>query len=211
MYSDVGTDHRERQSESSRAKILAAAVTLIEEKGEAGLRVVEVGALSGMSTASIYTHFDNRDDLVVAVRLEQFLQQVDADVHFIGEVIDTAIDADDLVARMREMSRLLTTPERMENRWRRAEILGAARRRPALAARLAAGQHQVNAAMAGLVKRGQSRGLINPNLDPMAVGILVQAYSFGMLLSDIDTEGSLDPDAWVDLVSRVTRLFTTPE
>lgn len=193
--SDVAAD-------DTRSRILAAATELVEERGEAGLRVVEVGERAGVSTASLYTYFANRDDLIVAVRLEQYLGEVNADVEYIGEIVREASSGADLLARIRDITRAAASAERKQIRWRRAEVLGAARQRPQLAERIAERQRQVNEDLAHHIRTGQERGLVDPTLDALALSVFIQAYSLGLLLSDIDADSKLDPDDWLEVVSR---------
>lgn len=196
-------------ADDTRARILAAATDLVEERGEAGLRVVEVGQRAGVSTASIYTYFTNRDDLVMAVRLEQYLGEVDADVKFFGDIVSKATSGPDLVERMREVTKLSTSRDRGEIRWRRTEIIGAARRRPPLARRLAERQREVNEELAGHIRFGQERALIDATLDPMALSLFIQAFSLGLVLADIDPESQLDRNHWLEVVSRFTVAVTS--
>lgn len=202
---------RQQQADYTRERVLAAAIELIDDKGEAGLRVVDVADRAGVVPGSIYTHFANRDELVMAARVEQYLAAVGTDVERIGAAVRDATDADDLVARMRSVSREASATDRADQRWRRAEILGAARRRPQLAARLGQSQHAVNQQLCAIAKVGQERGVLDPSLDPMALSLFVQAFTFGLLLADVDPETELDPDAWLDVVSRFTSAVTHRE
>lgn len=183
---------------------------LIAEKGEAGLRVVEVADRAGVSAASIYNYFANRDVLVATARTEQYVEAVDMDVRRIREVLLTAADPDAMVALMREVTQSASAADRAGTRWRRAEIIGAARHRPELAARLSESQHKVNLELASVARLGQERGLIDADLDPMALAVFVQAFTFGLLLADIDTHAHLDDRAWLDVVSRFTAAITAP-
>ena len=183
---------------------------LIDEKGEAGLRVVEVAARAKVSPGSIYNYFTNRDDLVVAVRLEQYLAAVGTDVERMAEVVRQADSPAAMVSLMREVSRAASSADRAELRWRRAEIIGTAKHRPELAARLSESQHEVNQALAAIARLGQERGLFDPALDPTALAVFVQAFTFGLLLADIDPDIELAEEAWLDVVSRFTAAVAPP-
>lgn len=202
------TRSRQEQSEETRKRVLAAAGELIDAHGEAGLRVTDVAEMAGVSVGTIYTHFVNRDELIVAVRIEQFLGAVVRDVDGIANAVNSADSPQDLVRRLREVSRIASAADRAENRWQRAEILGAARSRPNLAARIGASQHETNVALADIARAGQERGVIDPAVDPLALAIMVQAFTFGLVLADIDTESTLDPTGWLDVVSRFTVSIT---
>lgn len=201
-------NQRRLQADATRARIVAEAVAIVDEKGEAALRVADVSERAGVSTPAIYHYFDGRDDLVVAVRVEQYLTAVGTDVQHIAAVVQKARDGEELVRMMREVSRAASAHDRADHRWRRAEILGAARRRPELAARLAQSQHEVNTELARIARVGQERGLLDRSLDATAMGIFVQAFTFGLLLADVDPDLGMDATAWLDVVSRFTAAVT---
>ena len=77
-----------------------------------------------------------------------------------------------------------------------------------MAAQLAQRQHEVNAELARIARVGQERGLFDPALDATAMGIFVQAFTFGLLLADVDPELGMDATAWLDVVSRFTAAVT---
>lgn len=190
------------QGDRTRAKILAAAVELIDERGEAGLRVVDVGARAGVAVASIYTYFLNRDDLVISARIEQFLGVLSGDLEHLALVIQQVDNSEQMQELLRQVARATIDPERIDSRWRRAEVLGAARTRPTLAARVAAQQHESNAELCQIVQHAQGKGLVDPTLDPMAIAVFVQGYTFGLLLAEVDPESEFDHEAWLDVVDR---------
>lgn len=199
---------RAQQADETKSRVLAAAVDLIEAHGEAGMRVTDVATRAKVSVGTIYTHFADRDDLVSAARLEQFLGAVHLDVDSIAGAVNGATSSADLVHRLREVSRIASDPARADNRWRRAEILGTARSRPQLAERIGVSQHETNQALAEIARAGQVRGVIDAAVDPMALGIMVQAFTFGLVLADIDPDSTLDPTAWLDVVTRFTTAIT---
>ena len=55
------------RSEATRGRILDAAVTLLGERGYAGLRTADVALAAGVSKGAQTHHFPSKDDLVVAV------------------------------------------------------------------------------------------------------------------------------------------------
>lgn len=57
-----------------RRLIMQAAAQVIRTSGEAGLRVAEVARVAGLTTGAIYSHFDDREALIAAVRTRDFQQ-----------------------------------------------------------------------------------------------------------------------------------------
>ena len=100
------------------------------------------------------------------------------------------------------MSSELHKPERSESLWSKIEIIAASRRRPNLRRVIAAQQHQMTSAYAEMVRSLQEKGLICPKLDPWALAVFVQAYTFGRILGQSDGTDNFDLGAWVDIVLR---------
>ncbi len=58
---------REGKAVLSRARILAAAAELFAERGFEGTSIRDIAAAVSMTTASLYYHFESKEDLYVAV------------------------------------------------------------------------------------------------------------------------------------------------
>ena len=65
------------RSEDTRRRILDAAVTLLGERGDAGLRTTDVALAAGVSKGARTHHFPSRDALVVAVVEHVFRRAAD--------------------------------------------------------------------------------------------------------------------------------------
>ena len=115
-------------------RIVDATVAAIESGGEPALRVNDIARESNVSVATLYHYFGDREGLVVAARVKQYLGS-------------TAVYLDDFARAVGE----LTSPEQFSDlvkiffdrsiavanrkqRFLRAEILGSSRTRPLLAA-----------------------------------------------------------------------------
>ena len=74
---------------------------------------------------------------------------------------------------------------------------------PDVAAALADEQRRTSATMAAALGRAQSRGLIDPSADLVALTLMFQAIALGLVLADIDPEGAPTAAAWESLVGRM--------
>ncbi|MFY2787199.1 TetR/AcrR family transcriptional regulator [Rhodococcus sp. KRD162] len=70
--------------DAGRGKLFAAAIEVLSTKGYAGLSVASVAAAAGVSAGSVYTHFEDKADLVVAIFREVCSREVDAVVAVAG-------------------------------------------------------------------------------------------------------------------------------
>jgi AcrR family transcriptional regulator len=56
---------------SMRERLLSAASTVLTERGVAGATIREIAKAAGVAEGSVYTHFDNKTDLIITVFLER--------------------------------------------------------------------------------------------------------------------------------------------
>ena len=118
--------HRKRAEDEVRA-LVEAGLTVLRQRGAAGLTVAEVLAEAGLSTRAFYRHFRSKDELVLAV-YEQESQRRNADIE--RACCRRRIPAPALETWVDETLGLGFEPRRA----RRTQVL--ARRRRALASRL---------------------------------------------------------------------------
>ena len=184
--SDVDTERR----------ILMGAVALVDEHGEAGLRISDLVETSGRSVGSIYHFFGNREGLVEAVRAYRFdptwaedLAQMQAVVAQV-ETLDQLLDAVEIV----QASYLAT--ERNESLWHRVAAIGSARTRPTLRNVLASKQQEETAAFEDMITTLQSKGIVSDSIDTYAAAVFLQAFTFGRILSILDGTDRQSQETW---------------
>ncbi len=68
---------REKAKEQRRRELLAAAASIMAERGFHQTRLGDVGAVVGISGPGIYRHFDGKDDLLAQVLIEISIRLVD--------------------------------------------------------------------------------------------------------------------------------------
>ncbi|MBY4127914.1 TetR/AcrR family transcriptional regulator [Rhodococcus fascians] len=64
--------------DAGRDRLFAAAIEVLSSHGYAGLTVASVAAAAGVSAGSVYTHFEGKSDLVVAIFREVCSREVAA-------------------------------------------------------------------------------------------------------------------------------------
>jgi AcrR family transcriptional regulator len=62
-------DSRPGKRERTRRQLVAAAVQVLARRGVAGATIQEIATVSEMTPATVYNHFDTKDDVVQAVAL----------------------------------------------------------------------------------------------------------------------------------------------
>lgn len=200
---------RTDRAAATRARILDETIRVLEVGGDDAVKVLEIAAAAEVSTGSIYHHFDGRDGLVVAARLEQFRAAVPSDLAAIEWAVVNSQSVAEFRSAITRVARAAHSPDRAANRRTRADVVSAARIHPALAAALADEQHRLAESIEGALVRAQARGLVDPTLPAHAVGVFFMGLAFGMLMADIDTHRPVDRDDWQLVVDRlIDRVLT---
>lgn len=186
-------------------KILDEAIRMIDERGEAGVRIHDIQNAVGVTPPSIYHFFGSREGLVCeaqAARLYRSFSEMDS-------VLDTSLAGVETKEQLREAlaqyTRTIFEPSRAVERMRRVSAIGSAEGRPELAARFAEVIREYVAERANRLEVLQQRGLLDPDLDLEAVTYWAMAVIFGRVLLEIG--GSPPPTPAWDAIA--LRAFTS--
>ena len=180
--------------------VLDATIQMLEDGGEAAVRLDEVLRVSGISRGSLYHHFGSREGLIEAARLAQFTRSVTEDITVLRRAILESPSRDDLRKRLRLITEAVGSIDRKHQRLFRISILASAYGRPTLERALGEEQKLVTDQISGLVVESQERGWVRRDVDARAVASFIQAYSLGRVLVDIDTDRTSDEN-WFEVVS----------
>lgn len=177
------------RTSNSRERIVAAAQEEVELKGILGLRVQDVAERARVSVPLIYKYFGDRDGILaeaLGAMFEEFvLQRLDHSEQYFLSLEAPTID--DLVA----MLALPRQDFRRTSRWRRVQILAASMEIPALRTRLGLAQTAIYDQLITFmdqVQRKMTGGQVV--VSSAALAMLVQTYSLGFILNDLEDGGS---------------------
>jgi AcrR family transcriptional regulator len=172
---------------------------ILDEGGEASLRLADVSRRSGVSIGSLYHHFESREGLIRAARERQFLQSLPTDADDVADLLATSTTPEQFATRLEQIIRTTQTPERAANRLRRVELIGAAAARPELLDAISATQTMVLDVGEALGQALKERGWLREGVEPRSLALFVQAVTLGRVLGDLDQRG-VDQEAWVRLI-----------
>ena len=172
---------------------------ILDEGGEASLRLADVSRRSGVSIGSLYHHFESREGLIRAARERQFLQSLPTDADAVADLLATATSPEQFAERLELIILTTQTPDRAANRLRRVELIGAAAARPELLEAISATQTMVLDVGEALAAAFQERGFLREGIEPRSLALFVQAITLGRVLGDLDQRG-VDQEAWARLL-----------
>lgn len=173
----------------TRDRLVAAVIELSADRPVDEVKVEEVLGTTGISTGSLYHHFEDFGHLQETAMVERYKELLKAGVVMVASALDEATSFEDVQQRIAmagvEYSKLNTPQSRFE----RARILAKAEHHERLRVLLSEAQQELTDALAEMLARAQDGpGWVNPDVDPRALAVYMQAYTFGRLVDDIATE-----------------------
>ena len=197
-------------AESTKSRILNAAIAMMDEGGEAAVRLGAIAEILGIKEPSIYHHFTNRTELINAAYVEWYWQclKTDIPVEAMMVLVETK---DDYVRALRKAMEWSYQPERHHARAIRLSALGAAQRNPDLAIAINDINKKFLATIADAALVAQQKGWVRTDLDPMAMAYWLHGQIIGRVVAEMDP-GHVDLAQW-DKVSfeAVLGLILSPE
>jgi AcrR family transcriptional regulator len=167
------------------SRIVDVAIAQIDAEGEPGLRVNDVARASGVSVATLYHYFGDREGVVVAARTKQFHEHSAFDHEVFTSILDSSTNADEFRRKMFETLGAVTERGTMQSRFIRAEIVGSSRTRPALAAALRDHFMQQAESLEKIFLQAQERGLLERDLAPRCLAEMTLSIHAGSAASDL--------------------------
>lgn len=197
-------------AESTRSRILNAAIEMMESGGESSVRLSAIAEAMSIKEPSIYHHFTNRTELINAAYVEWYWQclKTDIPVEAIMELVETK---EDYVRAVRKTMEWSYRPERHHSRAIRLSVLGAAQRNPELAVAINDINRKFLATIADAALVAQQKGWLRTGLDPMAIAYWLHGQIIGRTVAEMDPR-HVDLAQW-DKVSfeAVLGLMLSPE
>jgi len=175
--------------------IVDAALSIVGAGPVADLTVEQVQLKAGTSTSSIYHYFGNRQGLLAAVEKERYRRLALAEDRRRLDVGADSQSAEEFLQFIAdELVRIATDPDAVEVREQRLRVAAASLDDDDVFERMSIIQAEMFRVIGALISDGQRRGLVNPDIDPVAYC----AWFHGMTLGRTVTERTYtNVDAWL--------------
>ena len=193
-----------RDIHPTKSHLIATTVSLIDEFGPQGFTVDQLLDNSKISKGSLYHHFEDFQDVIIAAQVERFAQYVEEDIAGVTQVLLAATSREDLLSRLDTVSLIAHSEDRAKRRGDRMEILTSARHSEKMKLALGPVQARLTASFADLIREMQSRQWVTTEISPEAVAVFIQAYSLGLVVNDASSD-HIDMAKWHQLISRMLR------
>lgn len=212
LLPDKGPRQRARQQRASETVevILDATIEVIEHAGEAGVRIADIVATTGVSHGAIYHHFGDRDGLIQAAQFARLARQPGQAIAALREAVESIDDPAVFVDLVTVIAHAIADPDRMALRLVRASVIASSLSRPALHDALCDLETSIADELVEVLGEMQRKGALAEGLDPVAVGMLLEAVSFGLVLTQF-TERRPSPEQLADVMAVTFGALIAPE
>lgn len=182
---------------SSRDRMLEAAIAVIEEHGEAGVRVDQIAAAGGVAKPSLYHFFGSREGLVAAAQAERYRRSLLVGIDQATARLEQCRSLDEFRELVRAWAGSFASAEARRRRAFRVDVLGSSVTRPELQAEIAKANVIATAQLAEFITVARARGwaLQSIDLEPEDLAIWLHGLWNGRYLGDIADDPSV-VDGW---------------
>jgi AcrR family transcriptional regulator len=191
----------------TRSQLIDATVKELVETGPGSLRVSKIAQVVGISEASVYHFFKNKNDLVETSQIEAYRRSYLEMVIPFSAAVDLSDSAEDFIRVVRKLYEMIFSVERHPIRAARIQVIGAAMASPRLRESLNLINREVHEELAEVIRRAQSRGWVNPDRDARAIAYWINAQTNGRVLIEMDPDWG-DLSKWNEIaVAAVLSIF----
>ncbi len=193
---------RDRPSDHpTRVAIVAAAADILKTGGVAQFHMDDVLAATGLTRGAVYHHFDGVDDLIKAALLDTYVEGVAANIALVSEFMVTAETFEDFRNGVLAANLAYARNESLRAvRTLRAYALATTVSGGQMAAELAAEQQRLTDAYVSMITEAQQRGWVKRSVQPDALAVFIQAYSFGIVIDDVSLN-HIGAESWITVIT----------
>ena len=185
----------------TRVLIARAAAEVLKEKGPTGFHVDDVLEKTGLTRGAVYHHFENVEDMVDSALLVTYTEGVDQNIAFVKNVLGSATSFETFRAGVLEANLMYATNEQLlAVRKLRAHAMSTTATVERMSALLASTQQRLTAEYVAAITEAQKKGWVKKTVDPEALAVFIQAYSFGIIVDDV-SERHVSREAWAGIIA----------
>jgi AcrR family transcriptional regulator len=189
--------------EEVRRRILGAATKVFLARGFSGATLDEIAATAGFSKGAVYSNFDDKDALFLALVDEEFARRLD----LLSAALEEAPDGPDAgaAAAGRSMTRALTAQQDLPVLF--SEFRVHAARSPNTRRKLAQRRREIRATLARTVETYAERAGVELTMPPEHVATLLLALTNGLALERLGQPEAVPDELFGEVIAR---LFSAP-
>ena len=184
----------------TRALIIAEASEIMKRNLVASFHIDDLLAATGLTRGAIYHHFKNVEEVIDSALAAIYVEGMNQNIELVKNVLGSAKTFEqfrDGVFRANEMyvnNDLLQVIRKL-----RAYAMASSATSGELATTIARAQQNLTTEYVAVISEAQKQGWTRSDIQPEALAVFIQAYSFGIIIDDV-SENHLDKKAWSTVI-----------
>ena len=175
---------------------------LLNEKNSDQITAEEVLDKSGISKGSLYHHFEDLSDLIETTLIIRYAHWIDLSIRSMSKLLESGKTTKSLKEGLFKVTNATQSDAMAKTRIERAQIVALTQNNPRLLKKFIAETDRMTASFEDLIREVIDRKLFKHNLEPRAIALFIQAYTFGLVINDL-SENKVKYEDWVSLINQV--------
>ena len=161
--------------------------------------------------SNLKNHFNGQIEIIEDAICERFGRYVDRSVELCENAMQKSKTREDLINFLKQVTRETQKPEQLAIRYARVQAIAMASQSERMKLKLGDVQERLTESLEDLFREARERGWAEEEMNPRAVAVLVQAYTFGHVVDDFTPE-HMNSNAWYRLIDQVVEgVFFPPK
>ncbi|MFM5905302.1 MAG: TetR/AcrR family transcriptional regulator [Micrococcales bacterium] len=192
------------QFHATKQALIDTVQSLLETQNPSEITSEQVLARARISSGSLYHHFADFHDLIEQVLCIEYEQFTERTIDLLLMTNEQATNIKNWAEGVVEARRISHGQVYERNRALRVWAVAYATSSERMKKRLGDAQDRLNAKFVKFIEDAQSAGWVKSELDPLALAVFIQAYTFGSVIDDV-AGTKMQHEMWIDLLNRVSR------
>jgi len=175
---------------------------LLNEKNSDQITAEEVLDKSGISKGSLYHHFEDLSDLIETTLIIRYAYWIDLSIRSMSKLLESGKTTKLLKEGLFKATYATQSDAMAKTRLERAQIVSLAQNNPRLLKKFTVETDRMTDSFEDLIREVIDRKLFKANLEPRAIALFIQAYTFGLVLNDL-SGNKVKYEDWVSLINQV--------
>jgi len=193
----------------TREALISTVLRLLETQTLDSLTSEQVLEVSKISRGSMYHHFEDFSELIEEAQVRRYAAYVDQSIVLMSSIAHEVTTREELIMQVRKVTLFTQSDGVRANRLARLGTLANAIRSPRMQEKLRIEQDRLTKMIADIYRDVLSKGLGNPDLDPVAIAVFIQSYTLGKVVDDVTSE-AMDGAKWTHLIDTILESVLFP-